>query len=130
MILLDSHVLLWLLNEPELLSKAAASEIHQAELKRQPICISSATLYELSYSMRRGRIRLNISTGYFLSLLFNRCRVITVNADIAYSAAMLPDTIPSDPMDRLIVATALVEDVPLITADKKILASFVCKTCW
>lgn len=130
MILLDSHVLLWLLNEPELLSQTAASEIHQAELKRQPICISSATLYELSYSLRRGRMRLKISTGFFLSLLFNRCRVIDVNSDIAYSAAMLPDSLHGDPMDRLIVATAVSENIPLITADRKILTSGFCKTLW
>jgi PIN domain nuclease of toxin-antitoxin system len=43
---------------------------------------------------------------------------------------MLPDPFHGDPMDRIIAATAIVEDCVLLTIDEKIRQSGVCKTLW
>ena len=50
--------------------------------------------------------------------------------EIAALAVRLPETYPKDPADRLIGATAIVEGVPLVTADKQIRQAKVVETIW
>jgi len=45
-------------------------------------------------------------------------------------AAGLSGPFPKDPMDRLIAATALANDLTLITADGKIRKANLCKVLW
>lgn len=48
----------------------------------------------------------------------------------ALQAFDLPAKYPNDPVDRIIGATALVEDIPLVTADREIRKSRVVPTIW
>lgn len=49
---------------------------------------------------------------------------------ITFKAGMLPDHFHGDPMDRIVAATAIVEDCVLLTIDARIRGSGVCKTLW
>jgi PIN domain nuclease of toxin-antitoxin system len=56
--------------------------------------------------------------------------ILQLNSQIAARAAQLPVSYPRDPMDRIIGATAIVEDLPLVTADAQIQQSKAVKAIW
>jgi PIN domain nuclease of toxin-antitoxin system len=56
--------------------------------------------------------------------------VLPITANIALQAFAFPASYPKDPADRLIGATALIEDIPLITADRGIRRSGTVPTIW
>ena len=130
MIQLDTHVLVWRELQPEKLSSAARLAIQDAVLAHEMVAISPVTLWEIAMLTRRKRILLNVSLQKFLASIEEHYRVIPINASIAIQATELKDPFPRDPMDRLISATAIVEDQTLITADRSILESKVCKLLW
>jgi len=66
----------------------------------------------------------------FLSDVEQRFVVFPITANIALQAFELPTNYPNDPVDRIIGATALVEDVPLLTADRGIRKSRAVPTIW
>ena len=59
-----------------------------------------------------------------------RLELVPLTAAIAVCAAEIPAPFHGDPMDRIIAATAIVEDCVLITHDDKIRGANVCKTIW
>ncbi len=130
MILLDTHVVIWLMTAPERISSVAAVAIADAGAEGSLPGVSAATIYELIYARRRGRIQLHVADAEFLEKLrawFNLC---PITETIAIEAAGFPDPFHGDPMDRLIVATARAEGRTLITADRKIQAAGLCKLLW
>ena len=56
--------------------------------------------------------------------------VLPITGNVALQAFELPADYPNDPVDRIIGATALVEDIPLITADREIRKSGAVPTIW
>lgn len=130
MILLDTHVVIWLALAPELISPAATSAIAKAELAGVLPGISVITLYEVANTIRRGRIQLVVPPQIFLNGIMSRFSVFPVSEAIALRAAGLAAPFHGDPMDRLIAATAIIEKSTLITADSEIRAAGVCKVLW
>jgi PIN domain nuclease of toxin-antitoxin system len=130
MILLDSHVIIWLALTPERISVAAAKLIALAQDSGEGIAISAATIYELEYAIRRGRILLAVPQRAIFARIQSRFRVLSITAEIASFAAQIPEPFHGDPFDRLIAATAVVENCSLISADRKIIDATVCKTVW
>ena len=130
MIQLDTHSLLWLESEYEKLSHSARVAIEASVLAGERIAISAITLWEIALLARRKRILANVSIQSFLMDLEENYRVVPIVGTIAFLAAELPAPFPKDPMDRLIAATAIVENLTLITADRDILASQACKVLW
>ena len=66
----------------------------------------------------------------FLSEVEKRFVVLPVSARICVSALSLPITYPKDPAGRIIGATALVEGIPLVTADREIRKARALPTVW
>jgi PIN domain nuclease of toxin-antitoxin system len=130
MILLDTHVVIWLMTCPERISKAAADAIASDGAQGVLPGISAATVFELIYTKRRGRIQLNVPDAKLLARMRLWFDLIPISVAIAAQAAALPDPFHGDPMDRLITATARVEGRILITADSKIRTANLCKTLW
>ena len=130
MILLDSHVLLWLLLEPELLSSNAVAVIQSSVDSQQAPGVSILSIYELSRAIHRGRVSTVVSPEEFLRRAEAYALVLPVTPAIAITATQLPPTFPSDPFDRIIAATAIVEGIPLLTADKNIRRSRALRTLW
>ncbi len=129
MILVDTHVVLWLAFEETRISKAAASAIAEAR-RGDGLAISGVTMLEVAMLSSKGRIRLNIGVEAFMNSLESRFAVLPITGLICIQAFDLPANYPNDPLDRVIGATALVHDLNLITADGAIRKSRAVKTIW
>ncbi len=130
MILLDTHVVLWLTTDPAKLSGKAKSAIEDARKNGDGLAISDITLLELATLASKGRVRLDISLESFLQEVEARFVVLPISGRSCARAIGLPATYPRDPADRIIGATALVEGFSLITADREIHRSKVVHTIW
>ena len=129
MIVLDSHVVLWLAFCPEKLSSAASGAIEVVESAGTAPMISAATLFEIAYAIRKGRVATAVPDSAFFARIRSRFRVVPIDSEIAQSAAQI-EPFHGDPMDRLITATAILQNLPLVTSDWKIRNSSACKTIW
>jgi PIN domain nuclease of toxin-antitoxin system len=129
-ILLDTHVVLWLALTPELISPTATAAILEAESAGAMPGVSVITLYEVANAIRRGRIQPTVPHQVFLNRIMSRFNVFPVSETIALRAAELPAPFHGDPMDRIITATAIVSDCTLITHDDRIRAAKACKVLW
>jgi len=130
MILLDTHVTLWLASQPEKLSKGAVFALETARDKGDCVAISSVTLFEIAQLALKQRIYLTASAELVLQQIENQFTVKSITARICAEILRLPETYPKDPLDRIIGATAIVEEMTLITADIAIHASKAVPTLW
>lgn len=128
MILLDTNATIWLALEPTRLSSPTRRAIEEAGLAG--LAISMVSLYEVAWLIVRKRIAVNETPEEFVRSLAARFNVRQLNSTVAIAAAQLPSTFSSDPFDRIIAATAIVEDVPLVTADKNLRRSRALRTIW
>jgi len=130
LILLDTHVVVWLAGEPAQISRNAHLAIEQARASGAGLAICGITLLELAMIARRNKLRLVTGLESFLGDLESRFQVLPITAKACARAAALPALYPGDPADRIIGATAIVEDLPLITADRAIRRSRAVRTIW
>jgi PIN domain nuclease of toxin-antitoxin system len=128
-ILLDTHVLVWLQREPRKLSRTAESAIRRARLS-SALAISVMTIVELAMMIKRGRIRSSASLVTTLAEFTAAVTILPVSWDVAIESAYLPEDFNSDPADRLIAATSRVQGIALVTADQRILRCPSIKTIW
>lgn len=130
MILVDTHIVIWLAFNPEQLSKKAAAAIADARQSDDGLAVSGITLYELACAVSKKRLRLAIPVESFLEEVASHFVIKPITAQIAAAASKMPANYPKDPMDRIIGATAIVEELSLITADGAIQKSKVVNVIW
>jgi PIN domain nuclease of toxin-antitoxin system len=128
-ILLDTHVLVWMVADSKRLSRAAAAAIRRAE-DEGGVAISAITLWELASLIARGRVQAYGTVDASVRLLIEGVSVKPITPEIAALTTQFPDAYPRDPADRLIGATARAEGVSLITRDENIRRSPLLRTVW
>ena len=120
MILLDTHVLIWLLVDDDQLG-AQTREIIRSTWSESEVAVSAITFWEVTMLHEKGRLSLLTDIySWRAGLLESGLSEITVDGRVGIRAAALED-FHADPVDRLIAATAL-GGHRLVTADRKILA--------
>jgi PIN domain nuclease of toxin-antitoxin system len=129
-ILLDTHVVLWLTSDPDKLSGKAGAAIEVSRKNGDGLAICDITLLELTTLASKGRIHLGIGLESFLQEVEARFVVFPITSRACARAMSFPTTYPKDPADRIIGATALVEGLSLITADREIRRSKLVHTIW
>ena len=129
MILLDTHVLVWLTSEPAKLSKHANSAIRRAS-RGGGIAISAITLWELGWLASHGRLQPTGTVEAYLEEVSSRVAVLPITAKVAALANLFSTDYASDPCDRIIGATALAEGIALVTKDEKIRDCKQIQTVW
>ncbi len=130
MILLDTHVVIWLSDDYGRISAKAHAAIKEARRKESGLAISAMTLVEIAMLSSYGRVHLTPDLEAFLSEVEQRFVVLPITSNIARRAFELPPGYPKDPVDRVIGATALVEDIALLTADNEIRGTRAISTIW
>jgi len=129
-ILVDTHVVVWLAFDQERVSKKARNAINESRGSAEGLAISDITLLELATLASKARIRLDISVESFLQEIESRFVILPMSGRVCARAVGLPLSFPKDPADRIIAATALVEGLCLLTADREIRRSRVVQTIW
>jgi PIN domain nuclease of toxin-antitoxin system len=129
-ILLDTHVLLWLSFDPNRLSALAHRAIADAQNKGEALAICDISLLELAILASKQRYQVVVDMESFLEEVQFRFTVLPITAKACARIATLPPNYPKDPADRAIATTALAEALPLVTADRAIRESRVVRTIW
>lgn len=126
-VLLDTHVLLWALMEPEHLSARARQVIEDPDTV---LWVSSASAWEISTKQRLGHLphAAPVVHGFAGHLRALRALELRVSGEHALLAGQLPAQ-HRDPFDRMLAAQALVEGVPLLTTDAAF-SAFSVATLW
>jgi PIN domain nuclease of toxin-antitoxin system len=130
LILLDTHVVVWLAFDQSRISRKARAAIDEVRELKDGLAISGFTLLEAATLASRGRIHIGISLETFLQELEARFVVLPITARACARAMEFPSSYPKDPADRIIGATALVEGLPLVTADRAIHRTKLIPTIW
>jgi PIN domain nuclease of toxin-antitoxin system len=128
-IVLDTHALLWWALDPERLSVEAAATVEQME--QGGGFASAISIWELGIKAKRGKLELPISVEE-LARRVERGRVVEllpVDTSTWLRSLSLKWEHP-DPADRVIVATALMRGLPLLTKDASIHASGQVSCIW
>jgi PIN domain nuclease of toxin-antitoxin system len=122
MILLDTHILIWLLIAPDNLSPREKKIIVEAR-KSGPLGLSAISLWEIAWLIDNKRIEIAVSADSFLKKCASYVQVLPITPEIAIRSVKFPKNYPKDPQDRIIGATAIVEATRLLTHDKRIARS-------
>ena len=131
MILLDTHVWLWVLHDPTKLSNKAQTLISQEEFKNG-LLVSSISVWEIAIKSSLGKLKLPLPINEWYSLAQTHSGIIIepLSPLDAISSTQLPGEFHKDPADRIIVAIARRYSIPLITRDRKILQYSYVETVW
>jgi PIN domain nuclease of toxin-antitoxin system len=113
--LLDSHVILWLLEDP---SKFSSQVARVFESRAAPLYVSPVSAYELNYKAALGKLKRLPDTFASLSHAMGFDELpLTINA-AEYAARLSLEN--KDPWDRLLSAQAMMRGFSLITKDRHI----------
>jgi len=131
LIVLDTHIWIWYLDNPGLLSKPAYTIIEHAK-EREAVFISSISVWEICILEKKGRLRFTIPAEKWIekSERLSFLRFVPVDNEIAGHSVLLDSGLHPDPADRMIIATAKVKRCPLVTKDRKILDYESVSTIW
>ena len=117
-LLLDTHVLLWFLNDDSRLTQTARSLIEDpVNLK----IVSIATCWEIAIKVGLKKLDLGEPATTFLPRQLAANNFDLLGIDLIH--ATFVETLPShhrDPFDRLLVAQAIVEGIPVVSADSQL----------
>jgi PIN domain nuclease of toxin-antitoxin system len=111
-ILLDSHVLLWWMDDPSKLSPKARAEISNPA---NAVFASAVSIWELGLKVSKGKLRLPL--GFHETLGEHGIQSLSFIASHAIESIALPD-IHGDPFDRALVAQCRLESLTLATRDR------------
>ncbi len=120
MILLDTHVLIWFLEKSASIGRQAQAELRRA-FGQDGVAVSAISYWEIGLLVRKNRLQISKTPEDFRNTAERvGIREIPLDGEAALRAAGLE--LHPDPADRFILATALVQGAPLMTADERLLA--------
>lgn len=130
-IVIDTHIVIWYFADPTQLSKTAETAIDNAETSGT-IYVSAITIVELIYLIEKNKIPQDVLNLLRVALEDSATafRLIELSREVADEVENIPRSIVPDMPDRIIAATALHLNLPLITNDHKIQALTSIQTVW
>jgi PIN domain nuclease of toxin-antitoxin system len=115
-LLLDTHIWLWTVREPERLARRVMSELKNLE---NELWLSPISVWEALLLRRKGRIQVSGDLDTWLSDSTANLREAPLTNEIVVTAELL--NLHADPADRFLAATAKALDLTLVTADERLL---------
>lgn len=119
--LLDTHVWIWTQESPDAIGEKARSIL---ETTTDQLCVASVSSLEIARLIAGGLLTLKGSLDRWIRAATDsiEARSIPLDHRIAIEAYRLPGRFHKDPADRILVATARLDDLTLVTADERILS--------
>ena len=128
----DTHTIIWYLRSPEKLSTNAVTSLDNALNNDESIFISAISLVEMNYLVEKNRIPTS-SLEQLLQLIDDslvKLVVVPLDTPVAKAFTQIPREIVPEMGDRIIAATSLYLDLPLVTKDHKIRNLSNIQTIW
>ncbi len=121
-LLLDTHVLVWLLEDSARISDSIHAQIQQAA-DEDRLFVSAITPWEIAMLVSKGKLRLSRDVAEWINaaLSLPGVRLEPLSPAISVASTRLPWEAHGDPADRILLATARHLDATMITADDEIL---------
>lgn len=117
--LLDTNILLFMAYEPDKLKQEVVELLEDTE---QTLCFSAASVWEVVIKSGLNKPDFDVDPEQFRDGLFEAGLIeIPVKSEHTLVVADLPEKLHKDPFDRLIVAQAKHNKLPLITSDSKLI---------
>lgn len=116
MILLDTHVFVWLASAPGNLSRKAVALIRA---NAGDLCLSAVSAWEISLLAKKGRLRLPASPEEYVADALDHLRIREVpltRKTVQYSVALPP--VHNDPFDRVLIAESILNGWTLVSSDQ------------
>jgi PIN domain nuclease of toxin-antitoxin system len=122
-LLLDTHIRIWLLNGDPALRGSPALPAIEAAAQQAQIGVAVISVWEVGMLEAKSRIVLPMDGRLWVEKALGApgVRLIPLSPDIAMQSTRLPGTFHGDPADRMLVATARCEGCVLVTRDQRIL---------
>ncbi len=118
-LLLDTHVILWSAAEPEKLPSKIAEEL---EKELNELWFSPISVWEILLLAEKGRVVIKADHEKTIRKMFKKLpfREAVINQEVAIQSRKI--NLPhQDPADRFLAATAIVYDLTLVTADRRLI---------
>jgi len=120
--LLDTHVWIWLQERARNLPPAFIKTIDEAR-GRDAVFVSAISVWEIGNLVAHERLSLNMTIDAWLHAAFTlgNLQLVSLGAEEALLSTRLPGGLHRDPADRMLVSTALLQNLTLVSHDKRIL---------
>ena len=115
-LLLDTHIWLWSLREPQKLGRRVLHELHDPA---NELWLSPVSLWEALLLLQKGKISIQMDIQSWQTRAVARFREAPLTFEIVLTAHELD--LHNDPADRFLAATAKVLNLTLVTADTRLL---------
>ena len=115
-LLLDTHALIWAVEQPNRIGAAARSVLEDAS---NELLVSAASIWETSIKVSLGKLSLALPYRHWMTQAISDLGavVLPITIDCAETQSTLPWR-HRDPFDRMLASQALVEQVPLVSGDE------------
>ncbi len=129
MILLDTCAIIWDALDAGKLSPEARNTI---ELNERSLIICDISIWEIAMLIKRKRLVLDDTAAGFINLLLQSRNyfIQEITPEIAELAVHFGSEINNDPADRLIAATSILGNAPIVTADENLRGATMVETIW
>ncbi len=129
MILLDTCAIIWNALEPGKLTPKAKKVIKQVA---DELIICDISIWEISMLIKRKRLIVDDTASGFINLIIQsqNYQIQQITPEIAELSVNFGAEINKDPADRLIAATSILNNTPIITADKNFRNATIVETIW
>ena len=113
--LIDTHILLWLMLEPNKLSKKVKSTLKNFD---NELFVSKISLWEIAIKMKIGKLDIKMNFDDIFDILENNDLKLLDLSNKHIAKTLLFDLHHRDPFDRMLIAQAKTENMTIITKDK------------
>ena len=114
-LLIDTHTLFWSVEEP---AKVSATAMVAIRPLTNDVLLSAATIWELAIKVGQGKIALSLPYRQWIERAIVDLKLMILPVTVEYADRQ--STLPlhhKDPFDRLMIAQALVEGIPIVSVD-------------
>jgi len=127
---MDTCAIIWDALSPKNLSRKAKTTINKHEQSGIIFCDISA--WEIAIMIKKGKLQVDETPSNLIKAILDSRNYIykSITPEIADLSANLGKDINKDPANRIIVATSIIENIELVTADKSLIKSNSVKTIW